>query len=258
MNKSAKKIVNNFYTKPLKQTIRKVSEKNLEELPGLIKNYLKKINIIGTNIIHRVRLIQEGSFKLSQSSKWKTFQAEQYINTQNLSFLWYAKIRMIALINAHVIDKYTQGKGGLNVKLLNLIPIIDKEGNEFNQGEFLRFLSETPWYPTFYLNQKIKWNEIDNNTLNMKLNNDNLIISGNVLFDESGLIKEFTAERYYSNPDNNKITLEDWHGYCYDYEEKNGILIPTKFKVCWDLDDGEYSYIRGKIKKIEFNNSKLF
>jgi len=256
MNKFAKEKIEGFYTIPMKTKIKKISEKDLASIPILIRNYLKKINILEKETIKRVRLKQNGHFKLNPDSKWKPFSAKQYVNTENLSFLWYAKIKMIPLVNVHVIDQYIQGKGKLNAKLLNLIKIVDEQGIELDQGEFLRFLSEMPWYPSFYLNKKITWGEINNKTLEVKLNHKDTPISGRITFNDKGLINEFTAKRYYTN--RGISTIEDWHGFWDKYKKINGILIPTKFKVCWHLDSGNYCYIRGTITEIGFNILNLY
>lgn len=249
---------NRFYNLPIQQKIRTISNNDLETLPELVQNYLKKINLIGKQEIKRVRLKQEGEFRLAPDSKWKSFDAEQYVNTENLSFLWYAKISMVPLVNIHVIDEYIEGKGNLNAKLFNLINVVDKKGPKFDQGEFLRFLSEMPWYPTCYSNENLKWSENGNSALDIKLNDEchNNSVSGTLIFNKKGLIDEFVAERYYSNE--KEVTLEDWHGYWDNYENFDGILVPTKFKVCWDFDDQEYCYIKGTTTDIEFNNPNLY
>ncbi|MBD3194931.1 MAG: hypothetical protein GF317_07755 [Candidatus Lokiarchaeota archaeon] len=107
-----------------------------------------------------------------------------------------------------------------------------------------------------FLDKNLIWNPIETNIVQTSLNIGDLNISGKYIFDESSLIREFSADRYYTK--NEMISLEEWHGYLDDYEEFDGIRIPSKFKVCWNLDDGEYCYIKGKVVDIEFNNPRLY
>ncbi|TFG11765.1 MAG: hypothetical protein EU531_11240 [Promethearchaeota archaeon] len=251
MKKKIQDKVKKFYKNSIKYRDDKVLKKDLDKLPRLIQDYFRKINLIGKERIKRVRLSQKGLFKLKPDSKWKPFSAEQYVNTEDWSFLWYAKIKMIPLVNFHVVDEFIEGKGALKAKLFNLITVVDEEGEKLDQGEFLRFISEAPWYPSFYLNEKIVWNKIDETTMELTITMKQNQISGKILFDNLGFIKEVTAKRYYTNQNN--ITFEDWHGFYEGYKEFNGILIPTDFKVCWHLESGNYCYIKGKILNIEFN-----
>jgi hypothetical protein len=245
-----------FYTKPLEERIETIKEDDLAHLPDIIQNYIDNINLLDNKEIKRVRLKQQGEFKLKPDSTWKTYNAEQYVNTESMSFLWYAKIRMAPFMNIHVIDEYIDGKGKLNAKLFNFITVVDEKGPKLDKGEFLRFLSEMPWYPTFYLNKKIIWNSKGENVVEVELSENNITITGTILFNTDGLIKEFSAERYYTNGDDK--SLEEWHGYWDSYKIINNVLIPTKFKVCWHLDDKKYCYIRGEVTDIEFNNPNIY
>ena len=251
MKKKIKTKIEKLYESPIKDQGVNVLKEDLDALPALIQDYFKNINLIGKDRIKQVRISQKGHFKLKPDSKWKPYTANQYVNTESMSFLWYAKIKMIPLINFHVIDEFINGRGALKAKLINLITVVNEEGEKLDQGEFLRFLSEAPWYPSFFLNEKIIWKNIDENNLELSIIKNHIQISGKISFDNLGLIKEVSAMRYFTNQDN--ITLEDWHGFYEGYKEFNGILIPTKFKVCWHLEAGDYCYIKGKILKIEFN-----
>lgn len=257
MNRRANQKVKKFYINSLENEPETISEKQLENLPQTLQNYLNKIGIVGKKEIKRVRLKQKGEFKLNPNSKWKKLTAEQYINTENEAFVWYAKISMIPLINFHVVDEFIQGNGALNAKLFNLITVVNEKGPKLDEGEFLRFLGEIPWYPSFFLNEDMECQKLDNNIVQVKLTHKNDIqISGNLIFDNNGLIKEFNTKRYYTDKD--EISLEDWHGYWFDYEEIEGILVPTRFEVCWNLDNQEYYYIRANITNLEFNNPSIY
>ena len=45
-------------------------------------------------------------------------------------------------------DMYISGKGRLVVSLLSLYKIMDAKGENYNQGELLRWLGESVLYPT--------------------------------------------------------------------------------------------------------------
>ena len=43
-----------------------------------------------------------------------------------------------------------------------------------------------------------------------------------------------------------------------DYKELNGIIVPTRFEVLWRLKEGDLSYAKFNINKIEYNNPVRF
>lgn len=256
MKKLVKQKLNDFFSYPLRESIKKISEYNLKNMPEPIQKYLRKTEIIGKEKILRVRLKQKGKFKLKPDSKWKNFTAEQYINTENMSFLWYAKIKLMPLIKVYVIDEFIEGKGKLIAKLFSLFKIVDESGPEIDQGEFMRFLSESTWYPTFFCSENIQLNVLNNNTFEIRLGSEYQNISGNIIINKVGLIHKFTCERYYTNGD--KKELKKMTGYLSEYKKMDGIMLPTKFKVCWHLEKGDYCYIKGNIIDVEFNIPKKY
>ncbi|MBD3231001.1 MAG: hypothetical protein GF329_22670 [Candidatus Lokiarchaeota archaeon] len=256
MKKLLKQKLNEFYTHPLGESIENISYTHLKNIPKPIQKYLKKCKIVGNEEIKRVRLKQEGKFKLKPNSDWKSYSAEQYINTENYSFLWHAKIKLMPLIKVYVIDYFIKGEGRLIAKLFSLFKMVDESGKEIDQGELVRFLTESAWYPSFLCNEKIQWNIIDENEIEIILDYKDQRVSGKINFNKEGYIEEFTAKRFYTSGDTQE--LEKMSGYLYNYKEMAGIIIPTKFKVCWHLEEGDYYYIKAEITEIEFNNPNRY
>ena len=52
--------------------------------------------------------------------------------------------------------------------------------------------------------------------------------------------------------------LETWIINPCNYEEKNGVIIPTQAEVFWRLKEGDFSYAKFKVNTIEYNIPERF
>jgi hypothetical protein len=62
-----------------------------------------------------------------------------------------------------------------------------------------------------------------------------------------GQITELKADRYLGE------RSEQWSGRYEEYQEVDGVIIPTNVEVTWNLPSGDFSCFQGAVTKIEFN-----
>jgi hypothetical protein len=118
-------------------------------------------------------------------------------------------------------------------------------------------LWEIIWFPTAWLSDYIEWEAVDAQSAKATIRHKGITASGVLHFNEGGQATRFTAERYYDEG-YGKFSLKKWSPRAEEYREINGFRIPTKFEAVWELESGEYSYIRAEIKTVEYNKASLF
>ena len=79
-----------------------------------------------------------------------------------------------------------------------------------------------------------------------------LFSAKDIYFNEEGQITQFKTKRYKDK------TLENFTGYCDHYRSVDGIKVPFYLEATWNLESGDWSYAKFKIKKIEYNNPSKF
>lgn len=224
------------------------SQEQIKGLPDSVQRYFRYSLQEGQPYISYARLKHGGNFRLKPDKKWMSIKGEEYFTLEKIGFVWFGKVPLFS-----AIDFYIEGKGNLKAKLLSLIKIVDVKGEKVDQGEILRWLGEAPWYPTALLpSERLKWEEINNNSAKANLSDEGLSIEGIFYFNKKGQITRFTAKRYKDD------TLENWTGYYRDYREVDGMQIPYNVEVVWNLESGDFSYAKFKIDKIEYNNPTKF
>lgn len=222
------------------------TNKQIKGLPDPVQRYFRYSLHENKHYISYVRLIHGGKFRKDQ--KWVSIEGQEYFTIQKPGFIWLGKVPLIS-----AKDTYSDGKGNMLVKLLSLVRIIDAKGKEIDQGALLRWLSETPWFPTALLpSEKLKWESTDNNSAKVILIDKNLTVEGVFYFNEMGQIIQFKANRYKDK------TLENWTCHYSNYKKITGMHIPFLAEAAWNLEAGDYRYAKFKINTIEYNNPLKF
>lgn len=233
-----------------------VQKEELSPLPTPVKKWLEYAQVLGKEKIYAARIKQKAEMRLKPDSNWMSVEAEQYFSVQQPGFIWDANIKMAPLLHISGRDKYFEGKGNMLIKILSFIPVADDTGKEIDQGTLLRFLAETIWFPTAALHDYITWKEIDDLTAEATMSYKGVTASGIFSFNEKGEVIHFVAERY--GDFNGGYSLETWAIPISDYKEFDGIKIPTKGKVTWKLDTGDYNWFNFEITHADYNKPEPF
>ncbi|WP_211167885.1 DUF6920 family protein [Pseudanabaena yagii] len=229
--------------------------KEIEGLPDPAQRFFKTVLQEGQAIITKVEFSQHGQFNMNEmEDKWHKFNATQLVVTQRQGFDWDAKIQMMPFVNVFVHDTYLLGEGHLQASLIGLFTVAKMHNiPELNQGELLRFLAESVWYPTSLLpSQGVIWEAIDQHSSRATLTDGKTTASVVFQFDTEGLITSMRAEARCYRVIGDKLTFMPWVGKFGEYSDHNGMRIPLEGEVGWEHPEGARLYFKGKITKISY------
>ncbi len=225
------------------------SYQQLEGLPSPVQRYFKHVLKEGQPYVTSVRLKHNGLFKMGVGKDWTKISGEQYFTTNPPGFIWLGKTKGVA-----AKDSYENGKGSLVVTILNLIKVVNGKGQTFDQGELLRWLGESIWFPTNFLpSKKTKWFPIDDNSAKLTFEHNDISLFYIIHFNERNEISKMESDRYYEGD-----IMKRWVGECFDYMEVNGMRIPSRIKATWKLESGDLTYVDFSVQKIDFNTPVQF
>lgn len=228
---------------------KKFSYQQLEGLPEPVQQYFKHVLKDGQPYINYVRLKHNGQFKTGLKNNWVNIEGEQYFTTENPGFIWKGTTSLFV-----ARDMYIAGKGRLIATILWLINVVDAKGEQYNQGELLRWLSESIWFPTNLLpDNNLQWTPIDSLSAKLTFNYNGLSLFYVVSFNTTGEITQMETKRYMDEKN-----LETWIIKPIKYEEKSGIIIPVEAEVLWRLKEGDFSYAKFNVIKIEYDKPEKF
>lgn len=230
-----------------------VNEQMLSPLPSPVKRWLKHAGIIGKEVIHSAYFEQMGQMKLRPDQKaWFPAKVEQYVTIYSPGFLWKANMKMNGFLNVLGRDIFQQGKAAMTIKIGSLIPVVNVENKEkTNQSTLQRFLMELPWYPSAALSPYITWEEVNQNTALATMNYQGNIGRATFYFDEVGDFVKVSAMRY--KEENEDSGLVECIGEANAYGVMDGIRIPVKLNVTWQLEDGPFTWYKLEVLKAKYN-----
>lgn len=256
-DRQVKKEVGELYSSNPENKKEIVTKADLAGLPSCVQKWLERSQVVGKEKISTVRLKQKGVMRLKEDQPWMPFEAEQYFTVDEPGFVWKAKVKMNPLLYFAGRDKYFQGKGEMNIKVLSLLPVVNAGGSsEMDQSTLLRYLAEMTWFPTAALNDYIKWEEIDANSARATMSCKGVTGSGVYTFDDNGDVVSFFAKRYREV--NGQYVLDPWGGVVKGYNEFNGIRISSKTDVIWKLETGDYNWFQCEITEIDYNKPQIY
>jgi len=68
-----------------------IADNDLKNLPDPLKNYLKKVGVLGKFKDGHVIFKEQGSRKTAQEKGWTNFRARQYLTASVPNFIWSAQ-----------------------------------------------------------------------------------------------------------------------------------------------------------------------
>ncbi len=127
------------------------------------------------------------------------------------------------------------------------------KGPECNSASLLRYLSEMPLIPTTFLTlQNLSWKAIDSSSVQITIQDKGLEETCVFTFNEKGEIAKMEADQRARGVKKG-YSMDRWCGHFSNYNEFNGIKVPTEFIAEWNLPEGDFQYAKFKVDTLEYN-----
>jgi len=229
--------------------------RELEGLPEPVARHLRQVLPAGTPIIRAADVAHTGTFNMSPTGEqWKPFTSRQRVVTRRPGFVWDGRVAMAPGLAVHVHDAYVAGEGMLEPAILGLFTLMKlRDRGEVARGELMRFIAEAAWYPTALLpSQGMRWEAIDDQSARATLIDGEVRLTMTFHFGADGLIDTIRAEDR-GRTVGDRIIPTPWEGRMFDYQRRDGLLVPMQGEVAWLTPEGRMPYWRGNITKIAYH-----
>ncbi len=225
--------------------------------PPPVARYLENVLPPGARPIEGVIIEQRGEFNSSLTQpKWSPFEATHHATIRPPGFVWAAEVRFFPGVSVFVHDSLLSGRGRVAPWVSGLIPLSEAadRGGDVTRGELLRFLAESPWYPTLLMGHPgLTWEPIDDRRAVARLTSGTVTAALEMSFDEEDRLV-MVRSRDRPRLENGITVKTPWVGRWFDYERHDGILVPTRGEVAWEIDGREIPYWRGTLTSIHFDD----
>ena len=173
-----------------------VTEEMLADLPDPVRRYLRYTGVVGKPFPGTIRLRQKGRMRPGPGQPWLPLDAEEHYSVQPPGFVWAGTARLGPLPVARARDMYADGAGRMLVKVASLWPVVDASGEQMDQAEMMRYLSEMIWFPAAFLADNISFEPVDDSSARVTLTDHGRTVTATMVFDQQGRLTGFVARRY--------------------------------------------------------------
>ncbi len=229
------------------------------QLPAPVKRYLRLALAADSARVVVARIAHEGTFNLSEGGEnWKPFVSDQLASGRAPAFDWDGRVTMMPGLAVRVHDAYAGGEGILHAALLGAIPIANARGGAaLADGELMRYLAESVWYPTVLLpGAAVTWRAIDDSSALAILRDGPARAELVFTFGADGMVDRVRAAAR-GRMTGGSMAATPWEGRFWHYAERDGLRIPLEGEVAWVLDGIPAPYWRGRVTSITYVKEQL-
>jgi hypothetical protein len=231
-----------------------VDFRGFDSLPPPVARYLRTVLKDGQSLVEAAYLEQSGTFNMGEAdSHWKPFASTQRVIIQPPGFDWDARIMIAPGLPVRVRDAYISGEGLLDAALFGCLRLAQMRGaGAIAEGELMRFLAESIWYPTALLPSAcLHWEAVDDRSARATVTDGQNTVSLLFSFNEQGLIETARAEAR-GRLAGNEVIPTAWQVRVWNYEERSGMCVPLDGEVAWLLPEGSRPYWRGHVTSLKY------
>jgi hypothetical protein len=221
----------------------------LAGLPAPVQRYFRRVLPDGQPYLRGLRWRHTGQFKTDLKKDWVAITGEQYVRADPPGFIWQGTKRWFT-----ARKEYVAGRGALTVRLGGALAIVQGHGPHYDQGELLRWLSESILLPTALLPGKwLRWQAVDAQSARLLFTYQGEELTYLVRFNEADELVQCETQRYFDDD-----TLLPWVVRCAHYQERHGVRIPTELEANWLLDGNLQPYARFIVRELAYDQLRPF
>jgi hypothetical protein len=172
-------------------------------------------------------------------------EAWQYNSRPAVARIMHLQARLAGLVPLIGRDTYIGGHGRMFIKLLDLVPVLDATGTEYDLGELVTYLNDgVVLAPSMLLVPAVSWSEVDANSFVVALTDHGHTVAARVTVDEHGMPRDFsTTDRFLDDPDHpNQLMRAEWTTPVAEWGTIDGRLLPLRAQAVWRLPGGDLPY----------------
>ncbi len=227
-------------------------ENSITDLPSAVQKYFIHVLTPGARRASGVKVEMKGEIKLSPSSDWIPFEAQQIIRGRE-GFVWKAQARVNPLMILSGADYYYQDKARLYFSLFNFIPVVNVSSEAVAKSAQGRLLIESLWIPSALLpGPGIYWSAIDSNTIKTKVNLYGDTSALTLLLGKSGNLRAISMMRYQT-VGKDSLVLLPFGAFIDEEKQFEYYTIPIKLRVGWNFGTPQFDeFFRAEVLNARF------
>jgi hypothetical protein len=202
-------------------------EGELQGLPDPVRRYLRTSIAAGTPLARSARVRMRGSVKLGRW--WIPYCARQ-VSAPHHGLVWTARAGGVI----EGFDRYADGRGAMQWKLLDLIRLIHAEGPDVSRSSAGRAAAEAVWVPTALLPRfGVTWEAADSHHLTASYRLDDVDLELYYTLDDDARVRSVALDRWGDPESTGTFGLHRFGHEMTRYSTFDGVMIPSAGRAGW-------------------------
>ena len=233
-----------------------VSEKDIEHLPNPVQKYLQYVGAVGKPKVHNFWAASSGGMKRTTKSNWMDIYSQQYNFFDDPARFFYIKSTLFD-IPFDGLHMYADNNATMQIKVASLFQVVNAKGEKMNQSETVTLFNDMCLLaPATLIDKNIQWETIDSLTVKAKFTNKGNTITATLYFNEKGELINFISYDRYLSEDGRIYNSYKWSTPAKEYKDFNEKKVPTYLEAIWHIPEGDFTYAKFILKKIEYNSKE--
>lgn len=231
-----------------------LQESDLQHLPPVVQDYLRRTGSVGKPKVHSFRLDFSAQMR-NRESDWfelTTTQYNSFLQGTRLFFL-AGSMKGLPVSGYH---RYDDQEAFMRIKLLSLLPVVDFQGQKMRQSETVTLLNDMAVFaPATLISPEITWGQHTDSTATTHFRHKGVNVTALLQFGKDGMLNNFfSMDRY----DMNEGKSFKFSTPIMQYDSINGYYLPTFGEAVWHYPEGAFSYGKFEVKFLEYNPAGFF
>lgn len=228
-----------------------LTNEKLASLPKAIQKHFILSGFVGKPIAMNADVIWEESFiKLKPNQNWKPLETLQFNSVSPIMRTAFMRVKKMFFTGK---DLYKNGQGSMKGKILKFFTVINAEGQKISQAALITSFCEMMLLSGYAFQNYIHWQQVNEHTVNAQLTDHNFKVEGTFHFDKEGKFEYFETNDRFFDTGNGTYQKKKFMAKIHSYKKLGNFYQPENISVCWQLNNGNYEYYKGKIARIDYN-----
>jgi hypothetical protein len=229
-----------------------VTERDLVDLPPLMRVYLQRVGAVGRPRVRNMRVHFDAQMRSGATAAWMQATATQYEFFDPPARLFYMNATR-AGVPLDIFHRYVNSAATFQVRIASLFPMIDKGGPVLTRAETVTLMNDiVVMAPAAVLDLPFTWQTDGEGSVRATFTNAGNTVSARLSFDAAGDLVGFLSNDR-TQEDASSSQNVPWSTPISGYRDVDGVRVGTIGETNWVPASGEWTYGRFTIRSIAYN-----
>lgn len=231
---------------------RPVSEADLERLPTLVRQYLRRVGAVGLPRPRHLRARWRGAIRGSATEAWMPFTAEQHNFLDEPARLFFMRARR-GMVPVSVYHTYDRDEASMRARILS-IPVVNASGAELRRAETVTVLNDICLLaPGALVDLPVEWEELDASRVRARYTAGADTIAADLEFDPAGDLVDFVSDDRLQSVDGGAFEQRRWSTPVSGHRSFGPVRALSRGEGRWHTAEGSFAYIELELLDLELD-----